>query len=106
MVSLTIGTNRPAIKIKYNGCFAAIIPYFPCFGEPGMAPGLAFFAVPAPLSHTVNIHYLAESIFSRPFRHRSCSPPIAAFPITPRLTAAFLFGEAQDIFWKKATKKN
>ena len=71
-----------------------------------MAPVLAFFAVPAPLSHTVNIHYLSESIFSRPFRHRSCSLPIAAFPINPRLTAAFLFGETQDIFWKKASKKN
>ena len=105
MVSLTIGTNRPAIKIKYNGCFSAIIPYFSCFGEPGMAPDPAFFAVPPTLSHTVNIHCLAESIFSRPFRHRSCSLSIAAFPINPRLTAAFLFGETQDIFLEKSLKK-
>ena len=97
--------RSPGHKSKPNSRLAAIIPYFPCFGEPGMAPGLAFFAVPAPLSHTVNIHCLAESIFSRPFRHRPCSPPIAAFPINPRIMAVFLFGETQDIFLEKSLKK-
>lgn len=38
--------RSPGHKSKPNSRLAAIIPYFPCFGEPGMAPGLAFFRSP------------------------------------------------------------
>ena len=64
-----------------------------------------FFTVPAPLSHTVNIHYLVESIFFRPFRHCSCSPPITAFPINPRAHGSFSLRRNAGYFLEKSLKK-